>query len=119
MTYTAQAGEDGAYNFVYTGAPVAMGVASVVDRYTGEVYTPSLDGTWKDGDDYVVRYVEDTKNDGKLGDGDERLNGSTVPTNVGNYFVVAINKTAADSGKFANATMGEFAKGSGYVAQYF
>ena len=117
VTYTVQPNSDGAYEITYTGAPVAMGVASIVDRYTGEVYTPTS-GDWSDPEnDYIVRYVEDTNNNGKLDKGDTRLSGSTVPTNVGNYFVVAMNENAAAN--FADATMDTFANGDGYVAQYF
>lgn len=43
----------------------------------------------------MVRYFEDATNDGKFNADDERL--ASAPTEVGNYFVVAINKTAAQS----------------------
>ena len=121
ITYTGIPNADGDYEVVYTGAPAAVGVASVVDRYTGEVYTPT-EGDWTDPEnDYMVRYFEDFTNEGKFNAGDKRL--ASAPTEVGNYFVVAINKTAAQSAHMPT-TAGEvvskdFIDGSGYIAQYF
>ena len=124
ITYTA--GDRESYSFECTGTAVAMGVVSVTDRYTGTVYTPVLSGQpWATdpellANQYIVRYVEDKNHNKVLDEGDVRLAQDAIPSAVGNYFVIAMNNSAA--GRYPTGTgnlTDNFIDGSGYVAQYF
>lgn len=106
----------------YTGQPVAMGVVSVIDA-TGETYTP---GDMPGGEvDYAVRYFADTNHNKKFDAADTRLSdqnggsddwGKVAPTEVGPYFIVAMNGTG-----YKNLGQGvdKLVEGAGYVAKYF
>ena len=99
-----------------------MGVVSVIDA-TGETYTP---GDMPGGEvDYAVRYFADTNHNKKFDAADQRLSdqnggsddwGKVAPTEVGPYFIVAMNGTG-----YKNLGQGvdKLVKGAGYVAKYF
>ena len=84
-------------SLTYTGQPAAMGVQSIVDKYTGTEYEAETD--------YLVRYFKDVDLNGVLSDRDVQYgNGKTAPSEVGNYLIVAMTNDAATQWGSADPT---------------
>ena len=127
VEYSATPAADGSYSLTYTGAPVDMYVKGISSDLTTDSYSINRN--------YWVRYFVDTNNNGVLDAGDERLGldnggsdefGMLPPTEVGNYFIVAMSRNAfnafaAECGTAMEAIAAgdTFASHLGTKAQYF
>ena len=127
VEYSAAPAADGSYSLTYTGAPVDMYVKGISSDLTTDSYSIN--------ENYWVRYFEDTNHNDVFDAGDRRLSegnggsdefGMLPPTEVGNYFIVAMSRNAFDA--FAAecpdamdpvANDSAFASHLGTKAQYF
>ena len=127
VEYSADPAADGSYSLTYTGAPVDMYVKGISSDLTTDDYSINRN--------YWVRYFVDTNNNGVLDAGDHRLgvgnggsdtSGALPPTEVGNYFIVAMNNNAFTAfARECQGAMEAVAAGDTFVshlgtkAQYF
>lgn len=95
VEYSADPAADGSYSLTYTGAPVDMYVKGISSDLTTDDYSINQN--------YWVRYFVDTNHNDVLDAGDHRLgldnggsdpSGTLPPTEVGNYFIVAMSRNA-------------------------
>ena len=95
VEYSATPAADGSYSLTYTGAPVDMYVKGISSDLTTDSYSINQN--------YWVRYFVDTNHNDVLDAGDHRLgldnggsdpSGALPPTEVGNYFIVAMSRNA-------------------------